>query len=154
MRETGIFTGTTSSLCLSLRQLPDRYAIRAGRNLPDKEFRSDFVTSAFADGLVISASLCMSPCSTDYIFIFFLEDAWRVVSEDSKNLDGFLRFIVCAILAISMIPSEFRCFLSPIKTSTRTNFSKSSRFAVLSWFSRKNGMILSFKSAIDLTQKR
>src|SRR5678815_3485565 len=39
MRETGIFTGTTSSLCLSLRQLPDRYAFRAGRNLPDKEFR-------------------------------------------------------------------------------------------------------------------
>ena len=39
MRETGIFTGTTSSLCHSLRQLPDRYAIRAGRNLPDKEFR-------------------------------------------------------------------------------------------------------------------
>src|SRR5918993_3599802 len=40
MRETGIFTGTTSSLCPSLRQLSDRYAIRAGRNLPDKEFRS------------------------------------------------------------------------------------------------------------------
>src|ERR671933_184283 len=39
MRETGIFTGTTNSLCHSLRQLPDRYAIRAGRNLPDKEFR-------------------------------------------------------------------------------------------------------------------
>jgi hypothetical protein len=39
MRETGIFTGTTSSLCPSLRQLSDRYAIRAGRNLPDKEFR-------------------------------------------------------------------------------------------------------------------
>src|ERR1044071_5317530 len=83
MRETGIFTGTTSSLCLSLRQLPDRYAIRAGRNLPDKEFRSDFVTPTCAGGLVISANLCMSPCSTDYIFIFRLEDAWRVVSEDS-----------------------------------------------------------------------
>jgi hypothetical protein len=39
MRETGIFTGATSSLSHSLRQLPDRYAIRAGRNLPDKEFR-------------------------------------------------------------------------------------------------------------------
>jgi hypothetical protein len=38
-RATGIFTGTTSSLSLSLRQRPDRYAIRAGRNLPDKEFR-------------------------------------------------------------------------------------------------------------------
>src|SRR5947209_11622404 len=39
MRVTGIFTGTTSSLCHSLRQSSDRYAIRAGRNLPDKEFR-------------------------------------------------------------------------------------------------------------------
>src|SRR5436190_11260205 len=131
MRETGIFTGTTSSLCLSLRQLPDRYAIRAGRNLPDKEFRSDVVTSTRVDGLVISANLCMSPCSTDYIFT--LSSAWRVVSEDSKNLDGFLRFIVCAILAISMIPSEFRCFLSPINSSTRTNFSKSSRFSRSEW---------------------
>jgi hypothetical protein len=28
----GVFTGTTSSLCGSLRQSPNRYAIRAGRN--------------------------------------------------------------------------------------------------------------------------
>ena len=39
MRETGIFTGATDSLSPLWRQLPDRYAIRAGRNLPDKEFR-------------------------------------------------------------------------------------------------------------------
>src|SRR5579872_5428069 len=39
MRVTGIFTGTTSSPSRSLRQSYDRYAIRAGRNLPDKEFR-------------------------------------------------------------------------------------------------------------------
>ena len=39
MRVTGIFTGTTDSLSLLWRQCPDRYAIRAGRNLPDKEFR-------------------------------------------------------------------------------------------------------------------
>src|SRR6266436_6199627 len=39
MRATGIFTGTTSSPCRSLRQSHFRYAIRAGRNLPDKEFR-------------------------------------------------------------------------------------------------------------------
>src|SRR6184192_731970 len=39
MRETGIFTGTTSSPSSSSRQSYDRYAIRAGRNLPDKEFR-------------------------------------------------------------------------------------------------------------------
>src|SRR6185369_11206021 len=93
MRETGIFTGTTSSLCLSLRQLPDRYAIRAGRNLPDKEFRSDIVTSTRVEGLVISANLCMSPCSTDYIFTPF-RSAWRVVSEDSSSRWSFL-LIIC-----------------------------------------------------------
>ncbi len=38
-RVTGIFTGTTVSLSLWLRQWGNRYAIRAGRNLPDKEFR-------------------------------------------------------------------------------------------------------------------
>ena len=39
LRLTGILTGTTISLDLSLRQRSNRYAIRAGRNLPDKEFR-------------------------------------------------------------------------------------------------------------------
>src|SRR4029453_2506126 len=35
----GIFTATTTSLSSSLRQRSTRYTIRAGRNLPDKEFR-------------------------------------------------------------------------------------------------------------------
>ena len=39
MRVTGIFTGISDSPSPSLRQCRDRYAIRAGRNLPDKEFR-------------------------------------------------------------------------------------------------------------------
>jgi hypothetical protein len=39
LREAGIFTGTTNSLSLSLRQRPTRYAIHAGRNLPDKGLR-------------------------------------------------------------------------------------------------------------------
>ena len=38
-RVTCIFTGTKISPSLSLRQCPNRYAFRAGRNLPDKEFR-------------------------------------------------------------------------------------------------------------------
>ena len=38
-RVTGIFTDTTISLSLSLRQRPSRYAIHAGRNLPDKGLR-------------------------------------------------------------------------------------------------------------------
>ena len=36
---TGIFTGTTISPGTLLRQLPNRYTIRAGQNLPDTEFR-------------------------------------------------------------------------------------------------------------------
>jgi hypothetical protein len=39
LRVSGIFTGTTISPRSTLRQCPDRYTIRAGRNLPDKEFR-------------------------------------------------------------------------------------------------------------------
>ena len=35
----GIFTPTTNSLSVSLRQRPTRYAIHAGRNLPDKGLR-------------------------------------------------------------------------------------------------------------------
>ena len=39
MRVAGIFTGTTISLSPWLRQRRSRYTIRAGRILPDKEFR-------------------------------------------------------------------------------------------------------------------
>ena len=39
LRVNGIFTVTTISPSSRLRQCPDRYTIRAGRNLPDKEFR-------------------------------------------------------------------------------------------------------------------
>ena len=39
LRVIGIFTDTTISPSSWLRQRPDRCTIRAGRNLPDKEFR-------------------------------------------------------------------------------------------------------------------
>ena len=51
---TGIFTGNTISPGTLLRQLPSRYAIRAGQNLPDKEFRylrTVIVTAAVYWGL-------------------------------------------------------------------------------------------------------
>ena len=38
-RVAGIFTDTSFSPSLWSRQCPNRYTIRAGRNLPDKEFR-------------------------------------------------------------------------------------------------------------------
>ena len=39
VRVRGIFTTTTISPSLLLRQCPSHYAFRAGRNLPDKELR-------------------------------------------------------------------------------------------------------------------
>ena len=39
LQVSGIFTGTTNSPSSTSRQCRDRYTIRAGRNLPDKEFR-------------------------------------------------------------------------------------------------------------------
>jgi hypothetical protein len=39
LRVGRIFTANSISPSPSLRQRPDRYAFRAGRNLPDKEFR-------------------------------------------------------------------------------------------------------------------
>jgi hypothetical protein len=38
-RVSGIFTATSISPSSRPRQCSDRYTIRAGRNLPDKEFR-------------------------------------------------------------------------------------------------------------------
>jgi hypothetical protein len=61
LRVLGIFTETLISPSPSLRQRSSRYAIRAGRNLPDKEFRylrTVIVTAAVYRGL---ASLLRSP---------------------------------------------------------------------------------------------
>ena len=54
-RVIGIFTDTTISPSSWLRQCPDHYTIRAGRNLPDKEFRylrTVIVTAAVYRGFI------------------------------------------------------------------------------------------------------
>ena len=61
LRVTSIFTGTTNSLSLSLRQCPTRYAIHARRNLPDKELRylrTVIVTAAVYRGF--GSVLCLT----------------------------------------------------------------------------------------------
>ena len=61
-RVTCIFTGTSISPGPSLRQCPNRYTFRAGRNLPDKEFRylrTVIVTAAVHRGL--SSTLRIAP---------------------------------------------------------------------------------------------
>src|SRR5690606_36175891 len=56
-RVTCIFTGSIISPGLSLRQCPNRYTIRAGRNLPDKEFR-------YLSTVVVTAALYWGVGST------------------------------------------------------------------------------------------
>jgi hypothetical protein len=66
LRVLGIFTETTISPGPSLRQRPSRYAIRAGRNLPDKEFRylrTVIVTAAVYWGLDSELRLAANPSS-------------------------------------------------------------------------------------------
>ena len=63
-RVTGIFTGTTISPGGLLRQCPNHYAIRAGQNLPDKEFRylrTVIVTAAVHRGLVSELRITTNP---------------------------------------------------------------------------------------------
>ena len=64
-RVTCIFTSTTISPDALLRQCPSHYAIRAGQNLPDKEFRylrTVIVTAAVYWGL---SSPLRHECLTD-----------------------------------------------------------------------------------------
>ena len=63
-RVTCIFTGITISPSPSLRQRSSRYAIRAGRNLPDKEFRylrTVIVTAAIHQGFDSKLPLRLTP---------------------------------------------------------------------------------------------
>ncbi len=59
-----ICTAITISLSSSLRQRPDRYTIRAGRNLPDKEFRylrTVIVTAAVYRGFGSELRIAANP---------------------------------------------------------------------------------------------
>ena len=60
LRVIGIFTDTTISPSSWPRQRPDRCTIRAGRNLPDKEFRylrTVIVTAAVYRGFISTLRL-------------------------------------------------------------------------------------------------
>ena len=65
-RVIGIFTDTTISLRSWPRQRPDHYTIRAGRNLPDKEFRylrTVIVTAAVYRGFNSGLPIAGEPSS-------------------------------------------------------------------------------------------
>ena len=90
-RVIGIFTDTTISLSSRLRQRPDHYTIRAGRNLPDKEFR----LSSYQPTPWVGGGWCVLACTRTFpacrhadrtISSSAVADVRRMVSEGSRRL--------------------------------------------------------------------
>src|SRR5438093_2673283 len=88
MRASGVFTGTTNSPSRSPRQSIYHSTIRAGRNLPDKEFRS--------------VSPTLFPEKPDFIF--------RVLCSLLKLFPVFLR---CLPLSRFSLVYQVEDFLGP-----------------------------------------
>ena len=95
-RVTCIFTGIAVSPSICPRQRPTRYAIRAGRNLPDKEFRflltcnSQLQANGFS---LITVPACRHAAGT--ISSSLIRDVRRMVSEDSDHFDQSFLLIFC-----------------------------------------------------------
>jgi hypothetical protein len=113
-RVTSIFTGTAISPGPPSRQCPSRYSIRAGRNLPDKEFRSVY-SCTFIQDWTLSSSTPINSASRGRLAVF----------------------IEAASFAISFKPGSVKCRPSLIMRRTSENFRASIRFFVLSGCSSK-----------------
>jgi len=108
LRTAGIFTGNALSPSSSLRQYPYHYSIRAGQNLPDKEFRylrTVIVTAAVHWGfsskrkplpLTIQHRAGVTPYTSTFVF------AESYVF--GKQLHGFLS---CGPLTLSTTIDEY-----------------------------------------------
>ena len=111
-RVLGIFTETTISPDPSKRQCPSRYAIRAGRNLPDKEFRwcltRSNITRYFGERNCTSFrcnSLHVAMQSgPSHDPMSRVSGVWSLRILMSSCL-GLRRFIVCMISTISIRPA-------------------------------------------------
>ena len=114
----------------------------------------------FAGGQVISAWLCMSPCSSDYIFTVCQDRVRRIVSEDSRSLTISLMlnrrylplpFILKAISSSSIKPSRCKCFPVDIALTIRANFRNSSALAEMIGYVSKKGITFVRRSFRFLT---
>ena len=83
-RVIGIFTDTTISLGSRLRQCPDHYTIRAGRNLPDKEFR-------YLRTVIVTAADCIPRLSASHSPVFLLNSCLDLFSAPPSPEDPFSR---------------------------------------------------------------
>ena len=115
-RVLGIFTETTVSPDPSKRQRPSRYAIRAGRNLPDKEFR--YLRHRCYSAMQLAAAawsghFCLTPHVAVRIGLSHHAKtrAWRTVSEDPA-LSGFLLIVRTGrIVTARLSTNEYRRIL-------------------------------------------
>ena len=150
MRVDGIFTATTISPSPSTRQHPGCYTIRARGNLPHKEFRSILLRPLWTDWAFLPVSLYRYRVRTiSYPFGFR-----RIVSEETKIRDGFLRFICWVRTAMPLIPSSVKCSFLLILSKTSLKITKSDLLEVTRGCATKNGIIISLRSCSDLTQYR
>ena len=83
-RVGGIFTPTPISPGVLLRQCKDRYAFRAGQNLPDEEFRylrTVIVTAAVYSGLSSLLRFFQKPTSSYQLSVisYQLKTAWLAI---------------------------------------------------------------------------
>ena len=151
-RVLGIFTETTVSPGPSKRQCPSRYAIRAGRNLPDKEFRWSLIRTCLVETSLNGIALPLmrlpacrhavgtisSPC---------VQGIRRMVSEDSDQfVPGFTPVHRLHDLSDLRKPFSGLVLTAGHRSTQEANFSKSTRFADRSGYSRKNGIIRSSRS--------
>jgi hypothetical protein len=122
LRTDGIFTVNALSPSSSLRQYPYHYAIRAGQNLPDKEFRylrTVIVTAAVhrgfsSDQRVIPLTFRhwagVSPYTSTFVF--------AETCVFGKQLHGFLS---CGLATLSTIMRLAISFLSQKLLNIRSN---------------------------------
>ena len=113
VRVNGIFTAIAISPSPSLRQCPYRYAIRAGRNLPDKEFRSNMLH------ILVCRSFpsCNLHVAMQFgLYLHHLRGVRRIVSEDSHFLrhESFLLIVrtdrIITSQLLERVPSDTRGF--------------------------------------------
>ena len=75
LRVTGIFTRIATSPSPPLRQCPSRYAIRAGRNLPDEEFSS----------VLLRPSSVKTPADPSFLRISVHRCTARTISSSARE---------------------------------------------------------------------
>jgi len=101
MRASGVFTGTTNSPSRLPRQSLYHSTIRAGRNLPDKEFRS-FSPTLFPreDGLLSFAACVHYRSYLPNFFNAFLFQVFSLIDQvkdlsEPREVDSLLRLSGC-----------------------------------------------------------